>query len=174
MIALGLVIVLISCGFLQERIKVNVNFVLERSESIPDFYNLPAEERIALLSPIKSSSNFDYYYSHESLDFVYHCTHTQLTLLKWIITVTSILLFTVLDLGIFWWFGVERHLYKYYFLLSGFLLSLGGSIYVIGILTKQLPILYPISRGILGILQSPVLSLILVPVFKRLPSTQET
>jgi hypothetical protein len=89
-----------------------------------------------------------------------------------VITITSILIFTFLDLGIFWWFKVERHLYKYYFMLSGTLLVIGASVYALGILTQQMNTFYPISRGILGILQSPVLSLVLVPVFKKLNETQ--
>ena len=168
LLALALVIGVVGCGFLQERIKVNVNFVLEKGSAVPGFFQLSAEQREATLHPIKSKGNFDYYYSHDSLDFVYALNETQLKILKWVITITSILIFTVLDLGIFWWFKVRKHLYKYYFMLSGSLLLIGAGVYVLGAALHLMPTLYPISRGILGVLQSPVLSLILVPVFKKL------
>ena len=160
------------CGFLQERIKVNINFVLEKGTSIEGFFLKTPEEKALLLNPIKSKGNFDYYYSHESLSFVYQIDESHLKILKWVITITSILIFTVLDLGIFWWFKVERPLYKYYFMLSGTLLFIGASVYALGVFTQQLNVFYPISRGILGVLQSPVLSLVLVPVFKKFNQTQ--
>lgn len=171
LIALALVVGVVGCGFLQERIKINVNFVLEKGGSIPGFFQLSPEQRQEVLSPIKSKGNFDYYYSHDSLAFVYTLNETQLKILKWVITITSILIFTVLDLGIFWWFKVRKHLYKYYFMLSASLLVLGAGVFLLGASLKLMPTLYPISRGILGVLQSPVLSLILVPVFKKLDET---
>lgn len=170
-IAVALLLGVVSCGFLQERIKVNVNFVLEKGGAIPNFFQRPSEERQALLNPIKSKGNFDYYYSHDALPFVYTLNESQLKILKWVITITSILIFTVLDLGIFWWFKVQKHLYKYYFMLSASLLFIGGGVYFLGAALNQMATFYPISRGILGILQSPILSLILVPVFNKLDTT---
>ena len=169
--AFFLLVSVLVCGFMQERIKVNVNFVLEKGSAIDGFFSKSPEEREWLLNPVKSKGNFDYYYSHESLSFVYQLNESHLKILKWVITITSILIFTVLDLGIFWWFKIERHLYKYYFMLSGTLLFIGASVYGLGALTHQMNVFYPISRGILGVLQSPVLSLVLVPVFKKFNQT---
>ena len=64
-----LVIGILLIGFMQERVKVNINFILEKSTNFPNFFNLPAEQRIEVLAPLKKQGNFDYYYSHGNIQW---------------------------------------------------------------------------------------------------------
>ena len=98
-ILIAIAVVMIALGFYQEQAKVNVNFILEKGAQIPGFFEQNTSTKIQWLSIEKSKSNFDYYYSHSSIETLYSLNASQLSKLKWIITFASIGVFTILNIA---------------------------------------------------------------------------
>lgn len=157
---------MITIGFYQEQAKVNVNFILEKGAQIPGFFNQNTETKINLLTAEKSKSNFDYYYSHETIKVLYTFNQGELTKLKWIITFTSIAFFTLLNILALYFFQFNKKEIQWFLCVEGICVLLAIVAFVIGKITNQNEAVYPAVRGIMGILQSPVLVLIFIPAKK--------
>lgn len=157
---------MIAMGFYQEQAKVNVNFILEKGAQIPGFFNQNTETKIDLLAAEKSKSNFDYYYSHENIEMLYSFNQGELTKLKWIITFASIASFTLLNILALYFLQFNKKEIQLFLLVEGVCLILAVLAFIFGKITHQNEAVYPAVRGIIGILQSPVLVLIFTPAKK--------
>ena len=165
-ILVAIAVVMIAMGFYQEQAKVNVNFILEKGAQIPGFFNQNTETKIALLTAEKSKSNFDYYYSHETIEVLYSFNQGELTKLKWVITFSSIASFTLLNILALYFLQFNKKEMQLFLLVEGFCLILAVLAFILGKITHQNEAVYPAVRGIMGILQSPVLVLIFIPAKK--------
>lgn len=157
---------MIALGFFQEQAKVNVNFILEKGGQIPQFFQLDTSTKIELLEAEKRKSNFDYYYSHESIEVLYSFNENELSKLKWVITFSSIACFTLLNLLALKYLQFNKKEIQLFLLVEGICLILAILAFFLGKVTHQNEAVYPAVRGIMGILQSPVLVLIFIPVKK--------
>ena len=157
---------MISLGFYQEQAKVNVNFILEKGVQIPSFFNQNTSTKIDLLRAEKSKSNFDYYYSHESIEVLYSLNQSELTKLKWFITFASIASFTLLNILTLYFLQFNKKEMQLFLLVEGVCLIFAVMAFILGKITHQNEAVYPAVRGIMGILQSPVLVLIFIPAKK--------
>ena len=157
---------MISLGFYQEQAKVNVNFILEKGVQIPSFFNQNTSTKIDLLRAEKSKSNFDYYYSHESIQVLYSLNQSELTKLKWFITFASIASFTLLNILTLYFLQFNKKEMQLFLLVEGVCLIFAVMAFILGKITHQNEAVYPAVRGIMGILQSPVLVLIFIPAKK--------
>jgi hypothetical protein len=162
-ILVAIAVVMIALGFYQEQAKVNVNFILEKGAQIPGFFNQNTSTKIDLLSAEKSKSNFDYYYSHETIEVIYSFNQGELTKLKWAITFASIAIFTFLNILALRFLQFNKKEIQLFLLVEGGCLILAIMAFVLGKITHQNEAIYPAVRGIMGILQSPVLVLIFIP-----------
>ncbi|MEY3835116.1 MAG: hypothetical protein RI989_544, partial [Bacteroidota bacterium] len=165
-ILVAIAIVMIAMGFYQEQAKVNVNFILEKGAQIPGFFNQNTETKIDLLTAEKSKSNFDYYYSHDSIDWLYSFSQSELSKLKWAITFASIATFTLLNILALKFLEFNKKEIKLFLLVEGLCIGLAIATFVSGKLIHQSEAVYPAVRGIMGIVQSPVLVLIFIPAKK--------
>ena len=165
-ILVAIAVVMIAMGFYQEQTKVNVNFILERGAQIPGFFTQNTETKIDLLAAEKSKSNFDYYYSHETIEVLYSFNQGELTKLKWVITFASIASFTLLNILALYFLQFNKKEMQLFLLVEGVCLILAALAFILGKFTHQNEAVYPAVRGIMGILQSPVLVLIFIPAKK--------
>jgi len=172
--AIGLLfIVSIAFGFVQERVKVNINFILEKSSTIPNFYTLSSEDREQALSNLKQKGNFDYYYSHESISFLYTLSQPSLNKLKWIVTAASVLFFFLINYFILKLFNATATHFQIFKILTGTILILAIFSQLLGTLLNLSKDFYPITRGLMGILQSSISVIILILAFKFIGNGDE-
>jgi len=165
-ILIAIAIAMIGLGFYQEQAKVNVNFILEKGAQIPGFFNQNTETKIDLLAAEKSKSNFDYYYSHETIEVLYSFNQGELSKLKWVITFASIASFTLLNILALYFIQFNKKEIQLFLLVEGVCLILAVLAFILGKITHQNEAVYPAVRGIMGIVQSPVLVLIFIPAKK--------
>ena len=165
-ILVAIAFVMIALGFFQEQAKVNVNFILEKGAQIPGFFDQDTSTKLEMLGAEKSKSNFDYYYSHDSIDWLYSFSQSELSKLKWIITFASIATFTLLNILALKFLEFNKKEIKIFLLVEGICIALAIATFVFGKLIHQSEAVYPAVRGIMGIVQSPVLVLIFIPAKK--------
>jgi len=157
---------MIALGFYQEQAKVNVNFILEKGAQIPGFFEQTTSTKIQWLSAEKSKSNFDYYYSHKTIEAIYSFNQDELSKLKWVITFASIASFTLLNILALRFLQFNKKEIQLFLLVEGICFILAISAYIFGKFTHANEAVYPAVRGIMGIVQSPVLVLIFIPAKK--------
>lgn len=162
----AIAIAMIALGFFQEQAKVNVNFILEKGAQIPGFFNQNTSTKINLLNAEKSKSNFDYYYSHDTIETLYSFNENELSKLKWVITFASIASFTLLNVLALYFLQFNKKEILWFLWVEGICLLLAILAFFLGKITHQNEAVYPAVRGIMGILQSPVLVLIFIPAKK--------
>ena len=109
---------------------------------------------------------FRSYYSHESIDWLYTLNQGQLSKLKWIITFVSIATFSLLNVLALRFLAFNAKEIKLFLLVEGICISLALATFVFGKIIHQNEMVYPTVRGIMGIVQSPVLVLIFIPAKK--------
>jgi len=165
-ILVAIAVVMIALGFYQEQAKVSVNFILEKGGQIPGFFNQNTATKIDLLSAEKSKSTFDYYYSHETIKALYSFNQEELTKLKWVITFASIASFTLLNILALYFLQFNKKEIQLFLLVEGVCLTLAIATFIFGKLIHANEAVYPAVRGIMGIVQSPVLVLIFIPAKK--------
>ena len=165
-ILVAIAIAMIAMGLFQEQAKVNVNFILEKGAQIPGFFNQNTETKIDLLTAEKRKSNFDYYYSHATIWVLYSFNQGELSKLKWVITFASIASFTLLNILALYFLQFNKKEMQLFLLVEGVCLILAALAFILGKITHQNEAVYPAVRGIMGILQSPVLVLIFIPAKK--------
>lgn len=153
---IGLVLLAIGIGFFQERLKVSINFTIEKGDSIEHFYEMSANERIDALSQIKTNNPFDYYQSHESVNALNHLSRQQLKISKWLITVVFVVVFFLLNRLALWWIFDSPTLTKW--LATTYIVAFCGAllIYSGGYIFGRSDLFYAVSRKMVGALQSPI------------------
>jgi hypothetical protein len=151
-------------GFLQEYVKVNINYHLEQGDRIPSFYERTPEEREQILERQRLSSPLDYYYSHAPLATLSHLSRRNLVLLKWVITVLFTAVFLVLNTSLLFLFTSSRDAVRIMVIAYATLFGLAFLIFLLGMPTQYPLKWYGVSRKLIGGLQS------LFPVMLFLPS----
>jgi hypothetical protein len=150
------VLSIVVLGFTQEWVKVSLNFHIEKGILINGFFEKTAAERIAILEEVKNDNPFDYYQSHEIIDWYANLSLAQLKKLKWGATVFFVVVFFFLNKWIIRMLLNRSKLNKWlmYTYLGAF--STAFFIYLLGGLLNQLDLFYMVSRKMVGALQSPV------------------
>lgn len=152
----GLIMLAIGIGFFQERLKVSINFTIEKGDQIEHFYEMSANERIDALKQIKTNNPFDYYQSHDSVNILNHLSRTQLKMTKWIITVIFVLVFFLLNRLALQWIFNNSTLTKW--LATTYIAAFCSAlvIYFGGYIFGRPDLFYAVSRKMVGALQSPI------------------
>jgi hypothetical protein len=162
LVMLIMVIALIS-GFYQEKIKISVNYLLERGDQIPGYYNANPEQRQQWIEQTRLDTPFDYYHNHSTVSWLYGYSRSELNFLKWGITIFFIGWFLLLNWAVLFALKVRsaagRVLAWTYLSMSiiAFLLFAAGRGGNAEVHT------YALSRKILGALQSIIPSMIIWP-----------
>jgi hypothetical protein len=155
-----LTMVIITIGFFQERLKVNINFIIDKSTEIPGFFSLTSEKKIEAMEPLKKQGNFDYYYSHGNIPLLYSIDLKQLTILKWIVTASSVVIHLLINILLLRLFQSPKFQFQLLYIISTLIFLTALLSQLLGTLLNLNQEFYPISRGLMGILQSPILAII--------------
>lgn len=155
-----LVVGILLIGFVQERVKVNINFIIEKSQEIPNFFNLSPVQRMEILTPLKKQGSFDYYYSHGNIPLLYTMSLTQLKGLKWLITGISVLIHLFINILLLRFFNSPKPHFRMLYFLSALILIIALFSQLLGTLLNLSSEFYPITRGLMGILQTPIVGII--------------
>lgn len=153
---IALVLLVIAIGFFQERLKVSINFTLDKGDRIEHFYQMSFDQRVEVLAQVKNNNPFDYYQSHESVHILNNFSRNQLKALKWGVTVFFVLVFFFLNrLALNWIFNssvLNKWLATTYLaaFISAFVIYFGGFIF------GRPDLFYAVSRKMVGALQSPI------------------
>ncbi|MBX7050596.1 MAG: hypothetical protein K1X54_01030 [Flavobacteriales bacterium] len=159
----GLLIIAIVTGFLQENLKVNVNYILETGDKINGFFNQTPEVKRDWLQQVKIDAPYDYYHNHRRLEFLLNFTRSQLVIAKWVITVFFVALFMILNSTIIFLVTSNTSLRKWTIRLYIAFFLLSFLVYIFGVITGSGTQAYGISRKVVGGLQSLVPLMILLP-----------
>jgi hypothetical protein len=175
-IALVIVIIVIALvsGFYQEKIKISVNYLLERGDQISGYYDATPEQREQWIEQTRLDTPFDYYHNHQTVSWLYSFNRSELNALKWGITFFFIGWFLLLNWVVLFALNVKSAtgslLAWSYLSLSviAFLLFVAGRGGSLEVHT------YALSRKILGALQSIIPSMIIWPASVLWQQTKST
>lgn len=149
-------------GFVQERLKVNVNYLIENGDKMNGFFDQSAETKREWLEFSKIDAPYDYYHNHGRLEFLLNFSRKQLTILKWAITVIFVGVFLVINAYLLKGLTGSRDLLIWCVRLYLIFFALSFGIYLFGVLTGSATQAYGISRKIVGGLQSLIPFMILM------------
>jgi hypothetical protein len=152
-------------GFVQENWKVGVNFVLEQSEAVPGYWNLPPEERSAAVEARRIFSPLDYYYSHDTPRFLFSMERSELNALKWGITGGMILIFLMINSSVAFLMTNDRKAIKWMATGYVFVFITALLIYLAGYAAGDLSATYGVSRKLAGGLQSLIPIMLFTPAW---------
>jgi len=161
-------------GFVQENVKVNINFILDQGDRMTGFFDQTAEVKKQWLNQQKIFSPLDYYYSHSTLDVFLSVSKVWLVRLKWINTVVFTALFLVLNGAVIQLITRDVKMVRHLVLAYAVSFAAAFALYAIGIATGYALELYAVSRKLIGALQSMVPLMIFIPAWYLYTHFQNT
>jgi hypothetical protein len=164
----SLVATAIALGFLQEQLKVSINYILENAPGIPSFYMLNEQQKHEAIEGQRLVAPFDYYHSHNTLRVLYKLDQSELLRLKWIVTFSSLVVFFLLNALLLHQLEGNGRVWKWLALTYVAFTLLAFAIFAIGRWMNMPEETYAISRRITGALQSLVPVMILWPFLRLL------
>jgi threonine/homoserine/homoserine lactone efflux protein len=172
----SLIALTLTMGFVQELVKININYHLDIGDKIPGYFANDAEKRAQLMQENQLHMPYDYYHNHASIRVLHQFSQGRLVQLKWVFTFLFVAAFLVLNLLVIHQIHKDRQL-KYWTILLylGFFL-LSFVIYLIGKVAGHQEEAYAVSRKIVGALQSLVPLMLILPgwwIFKSGVFTNE-
>ncbi|MDZ4824538.1 MAG: hypothetical protein SH856_13855 [Flavobacteriales bacterium] len=155
-IGAGLVI-----GFVQEMVKVNINYQLDMAQRITQYDQLSLQDRRQQISSLDIEVPYDYYFSHSRIQALENFSIGGLNKLKWINTFFFIAVFMIINFRLLQIAIPASPVRK--LLLPAYVVLFSASIifYIFGHFTDSLGSTYPVARKIAGVLQSMIPAVIL-------------
>lgn len=156
LLRIAVVLFFIVIGFLQEWVKVNVNWFIDHLPYVPNYDSLSAEDRLAALSVLNYDAPYDYYYSHTTIESLANLTTGRLVLLKHAIALGLAALYFGLNMLVFKRILRKPELNKilvYIYIGISFIVAAFFGYYF---LVEQYSAVYNVGRELLGFLQSPL------------------
>lgn len=161
----GLVLILgLIAGFVQEYIKINVNYVLETGKQIPGFFTFDSITKKKWIEYKKAQLPSDFYHKPKTIELLYEMNETELNRAKWAITFVFLIVFLIINGLILRLITGEWQLVKWLVYLYLFFFILSLCIFALGKLVGDVP-WYSISREIAGALQSLTPLIIILPAY---------
>lgn len=107
-------------------------------------------------------------------DFLYQWSDTTLLYLKWGLTLFFSLIFTGLTLWLIHYYFKIKKYNQFTILIYGTLILFAAIISIIGIIINSFDNVYTLSRFVIGLVQSPLVSLVLFTLFYFISSQHKT
>lgn len=166
-----LVVVALVMGYVQERVKIDLNLRLAYAPLIEGYDALDALARRGALDRLVPQVPFDYYYSHGRIVWFDQLSTPQLARMKWCCA--------LLFVAVFWWWNqlflkavnIAPRMRR--FVTIGYLYMLGAALllYTAVSLWDAAAPAYAVARRLLGLLQSPLPGVVLYLAL-RFPSSK--
>ncbi len=165
-----LIAITLTVGFVQELVKININYHLDVGDKIPEFFSSDAVNRARLMQENQLHMPYDYYHNHRSINAMHQLSRSTLVQLKWVFTFLFVVVFLTLNLTAIYLIDNNRQLKQWtvWLYLGFFFLSF--AVYLAGKATGHQEEAYAVSRKIVGALQSVVPLMLILPgwwIFKR-------
>ncbi len=154
-----------AAGFLQENLKVSVNFVLDQSVHVPGYFELPPKAREEAMDAQRVLSPLDYYHSHQPISWIYRLERQELVGMKWGLTLLFVLVFLIINSRLLMMLTGNRSVLRALQLGYMVVFSISFAVYVLGQLLDPAGPWYVISRKLTGALQSMVPAVIMLPAW---------
>lgn len=162
-----LIVILLSlglgAGFLQEYIKINVNYILETGKHIPGFFNMDEERKKAWIEYKKKNAPNDFYHRPETITGLYRLKEQTLEQIKWINTIAFIGVFLLLNVALIRSITDNNQHARWVFYFYGAFFILALIVFSLGKLAGKSDKAYILSREIVGGLQSLIPLMIMLP-----------
>jgi hypothetical protein len=94
---IGIVFAGLMIGALQENWKIDINYILEWSAYVPNYESLSVQDRTQALKSCHPYMPYDYYFNHQSNDWILQMELRQLIQLKWVLTFLFVGVFLVIN-----------------------------------------------------------------------------
>ncbi len=153
-----LVFVWLGFGMLQDALKIDVNYLLDKSSVISGYSNLDVKERQLQIESLSGKNDYNYYKSHRNFDFFFFLSQRELNVLKWIATPFYMLIHFLFGILLFRINGVKLGRVLVLIYVSGFSASLLTYAFGVGVGIDM----YALSRRVVGFLQSILPTLFVV------------
>lgn len=163
LIVILLVAAMLGFGYFQEFVKVNINYHLDLIGMIDHYDSLEKVDRLAEGERLRVAVPYDYYHSHQRIDFLFDMERRQVVMLKWVVAALFILVhFAVSWMILTLLYGKSPYhrwlMYVYVGVSAGVVLS-----YLLASFTQS-PAVYQISRKMLSFIQSILPLMLIYPV----------
>lgn len=158
-----LFVLAIASGFYQEKLKISINYILEKGQIFPGYYELTPEKKEEFIRENRIDAPFDYYHNHTTVSWLYRLNQRELSIMKWVVTGAFLLWFLFMNILILRLLQVNQGALKLLPILYLALVLISFSIYAGGRVGLNEAHCYAVSRKIIGALQSVIPSLIIWP-----------
>lgn len=160
----GLLLAAIALGFVLENQKIAINFLLEYGEKFPAFFDLDTPEKKLWVKEWKSLRVADYFFAHNTPNWLFDLNLAQLNKVKWALALLGIAVFSAINLTIVQLAFQSVKTTRNAAVFLAFILFVCVVVYAIGFLVPSASGgFYAVARELLGGLQSPVPLMILFP-----------
>jgi len=160
-------------GFELEHWKVAVNYILEHQNRVPDWDSMAPDDRASSMQATKLNLQYDYYYEHAPIRFLFQLHLSELARMKWLLTGLGMLFFFVMSAATLKMLSPNSSMLKWLAFGYGATTALAILIFVLFHLMSKTAEGYAITRKLLGGLQSFVPMMLYVPaaILIRQPKT---
>lgn len=110
----------------------------------------------------------------EPPEFLYQWSESTLLYLKWGLTLFFSLIFSALTLWLIHYYFKIKKYNKFTLLIYGTLILFAAIVSIVGILINSFDSVYTLSRFIIGLVQSPLISLVLFVLFYFISNQYKT
>jgi len=161
-----LVLLGLAMGFYQEKLKISINYILDQSSQMPEFFEATPEQKIQWIESNRFDTPFEYYHNHATVDWLYKLNQRELVILKWVITLLFTMFFLGLNALLLRFLYVKASSFKLMLWFYAGITTVAFGLYALGILTSDQNHFYAISRKLMGALQSMVPVMIIWPAHR--------
>jgi hypothetical protein len=150
-------------GFELEHWKVAVNYILEHQNRVQDWDSMAPDDRASNMQATKLNLQYDYYYEHAPIRFLFQLHLSELARMKWLLTGLGMLFFFVMSAAVLKMLFPNSSMLKWLAFGYGATTALAILIFVLFHLMGKSAEGYAITRKLLGGLQSFVPMMLYVP-----------
>jgi len=108
-------------------------------------------------------------YAHSFFDFLNNYSYSAVYYSKWWLTAIFSVVYIGLTLLIIYCVYPEKRYIRWTLFTYGLLIAVSSLLFLFGWLLGDMDNLYYITRKVMGIVQSPVVAMFLIPAFRLLP-----
>ena len=150
-------------GFELEHWKVAVNYILEHQDHIPDWDSMTPPDRAAHIQATRLDLQYDYYYGHLPITFLFQLKLHHLSLMKWVLTGAGMVFFFVMIAAILQQLFPDLGMLKWVAMGFGGVCILSAIAFIFFRMLGKSAEGYAITRKLLGALQSFVPLMLYIP-----------
>ena len=160
-LVIGLVVFGLVMGFVQEKTKVSLNFIIDAAAQSTSWDDLDVQNRVQVLNEFRRFRPSEYYSNHEPIEFYLNYSKKQLATMKWLLLGIWVLVFWVINYFLLRVAFGRTMVLSYLHWGQGLLLLIGGATFGLAKATGTMSQGYGVARELIGGVQSMIPAFIL-------------